>query len=143
MNAEAAKTAGRKPEWLKQVWFAGCHSDVGGSYLEPESRLSDIALDWMVSELKECVPDVQINEDILVRSPDPTALQHEETFMFELGPFYRKWPTKPRIVDPNFKLHPTVLERLKEESVPQLGEVKPYRPEQLKDHPQSAKYFKD
>ena len=143
MKAEAAKTAGRKPEWLKQVWFAGCHSDVGGSYLEPESRLSDIALDWMVSELKECVPDVQINEDILVRSPDPTALQHEETFMFELGPFYRKWPTKPRIVDPNFKLHPTVLERLKEESVPQLGEVKPYRPEQLKDHPQSAKYFKD
>ncbi len=33
---EAKKTKERKPEWLKQVWFAGCHSDVGGSYPEPE-----------------------------------------------------------------------------------------------------------
>lgn len=36
------------PEWLQQVWFAGNHSDVGGSYLENESRLSDISLKWMV-----------------------------------------------------------------------------------------------
>src|ERR1700741_4439939 len=35
---------------FKQVWFAGSHSDVGGSYPETESRLSDIALDWMVRE---------------------------------------------------------------------------------------------
>ena len=35
MHAEEKKTAGRKPKWLKQVWFAGCHSDIGGSYLEP------------------------------------------------------------------------------------------------------------
>ena len=33
------------PEWFQQVWFSGCHSDVGGSYLEEESRLSDIPLD--------------------------------------------------------------------------------------------------
>ena len=123
--------------------FAGCHSDVGGSYLEPESRLSDIALDWMVGELKECVPEVKINEDILVRSPDPTALQHEETYMFKFGQLKRKWPAKPRIVDPFFKLHPTVLERLKADAVPQLGEVKPYRPGQLREHPQAKAYFED
>ncbi|KPC60739.1 DUF2235 domain-containing protein [Streptomyces chattanoogensis] len=31
---------------LRQVWFAGVHSDIGGGY--PETSLSDIALLWMV-----------------------------------------------------------------------------------------------
>jgi uncharacterized protein (DUF2235 family) len=35
---------------LVQCWFAGNHSDVGGSYPEPESRLSDIALRWMCEQ---------------------------------------------------------------------------------------------
>jgi len=35
---------------LRQWWFAGNHSDIGGSYPEPESRLSDIALEWMCRE---------------------------------------------------------------------------------------------
>lgn len=37
---------------MKQVWFAGCHSDIGGSY-EPDKDgtvLSDIPLDWMIKE---------------------------------------------------------------------------------------------
>ncbi len=29
------------------MWFAGNHSDVGGSYPESETRLSDISLGWM------------------------------------------------------------------------------------------------
>jgi uncharacterized protein (DUF2235 family) len=35
---------------IKQVWFAGVHSDIGGSYLEAESGLSQIALEWMLCE---------------------------------------------------------------------------------------------
>jgi uncharacterized protein (DUF2235 family) len=35
---------------VKQVWFAGVHSDVGGSYAEAESGLSKIALEWMLCE---------------------------------------------------------------------------------------------
>lgn len=35
---------------LKQVWFAGVHSDVGGSYSEAESGLSKITLRWMLCE---------------------------------------------------------------------------------------------
>jgi hypothetical protein len=31
---------------LKQVWFMGMHTDVGGGYAEPQ--LSDIALEWML-----------------------------------------------------------------------------------------------
>jgi len=140
-QAEANKNAGQEPEWLKQVWFPGCHSDVGGSYLEAESRLSDIALEWMIDELKECVPDVQINDDMLVRSPDPLALQHEETYMLEIGPIKIPWEIMPREVDAKFNLHPSVIERLQADTVPQVDEVKPYRPAQLKDHPQAKKFY--
>lgn len=30
----------REPKWLKQAWFPGCHSDIGGSYPEAESLRS-------------------------------------------------------------------------------------------------------
>ena len=33
---------------MKQVWFAGSHSDVGGGYRD--ARLSDVALEWMLAE---------------------------------------------------------------------------------------------
>lgn len=37
---------------MKQVWFAGAHSDIGGSYKPDKdgALLSDNALDWMVKE---------------------------------------------------------------------------------------------
>lgn len=141
MAAEEMKNAGKKPQWLKQVWFAGCHSDIGGSYLEPESRLSDITIDWMVEELRECVPSIQINENLLVTSPDPEGMQHEEAFVLKFGPIEKRWPVKPRMVGQSFPLHPTVIERLEAEAVSHLGEMKPYRPEQLKDHQDALKYF--
>jgi uncharacterized protein (DUF2235 family) len=35
---------------IKQIWFAGVHSDVGGSYDYSESGLSQITLEWMLCE---------------------------------------------------------------------------------------------
>ena len=35
---------------IKQVWFAGVHSDIGGGY--KDSGLSDITLKWMIQEAK-------------------------------------------------------------------------------------------
>jgi len=35
---------------IKQVWFAGVHSDVGGSYPESQSGLSKVTLEWMLQE---------------------------------------------------------------------------------------------
>ena len=42
-----------KGQSIKEVWFAGVHSDVGGSYPESESGLSKIALQWMLQEANE------------------------------------------------------------------------------------------
>ncbi len=36
---------------VKQMWFAGYHSDVGGSATEDEAGLSKITLKWMLDEL--------------------------------------------------------------------------------------------
>ena len=43
------QTPGVPNQELKQVWFAGVHSDVGGGY--PEHGASDIPLAWMASEV--------------------------------------------------------------------------------------------
>jgi uncharacterized protein (DUF2235 family) len=137
---EAEKTQGRDPEWLKQVWFAGCHSDIGGSYPEPESRLSDITLQWMIDEVRHCVPTIKIRDEILVASPDSKSLQHVETYLIDMGPIRIKWPVKMRAVG-NFSLHPTVIERLSADAVPQMEEVKPYRPGALADHPEAVQFY--
>lgn len=49
---EPAKVNGKDEPSLKQVWFAGAHSDVGGSY--KQQGLSDIALEWMLREAGDC-----------------------------------------------------------------------------------------
>ena len=38
---------------IKQVWFAGVHSDIGGGYAEPESGISKFPLQWMLEEAKK------------------------------------------------------------------------------------------
>jgi uncharacterized protein (DUF2235 family) len=139
-SKEAAKTEGRKFEWMKQYWFAGCHSDIGGSYPEPESRLSDIALKWMIDELAQCVPEVQIRKDRLVTSPDPMSLQHEEKYMFSMGRIRKEWRRKTREVKVG-TLHETVLQRMKADAVPQMDKVKQYRPDALAGHPDAVKHY--
>lgn len=135
-------------DWLDQVWFAGNHSDIGGSYSEEESRLSDIALQWMVDELHAAIPEVQIRQELLVMSPNPLGLQHDERqALLDPQPAWLRWLTgdrltwseKARPVDGT--LHATVLTRLAAAAVPQMGEVKPYRPEKLRTHPKAAAFF--
>ena len=46
-----------EPEQFDQIWFAGNHADIGGSYPENESRLSDIALAWMVEFITDKIPE--------------------------------------------------------------------------------------
>lgn len=38
------------PQDIRQLWFAGVHSDVGGGYPEKESGLAKIPLIWMIEE---------------------------------------------------------------------------------------------
>lgn len=62
---------------MKQVWFVGAHSDVGGSY-KPDgdgALLSDIALEWMMRE----AASVGLTTETHLRqglNPVPTATLH-------------------------------------------------------------------
>lgn len=68
-----------------EAWFAGVHSDVGGSYPEAESQLSKIALRWMLCEAERAGLNVDQARKAAILggtppwiSPDPLTLnQHE------------------------------------------------------------------
>lgn len=55
---------------IEQVWFPGCHANVGGGY--PDSRLSDIALLWMAERAVATTPlDIDLAGLRRTSSPDP------------------------------------------------------------------------
>ena len=53
-------------------WFAGVHSNVGGSY--PESGLSDVTLLWMMGKAEGCGLAVDGNQMANVNNPRPDPL---------------------------------------------------------------------
>lgn len=68
---------------VKQVWFEGAHSDVGGGYVE--TGLSDTALLWMVREAHEAglVFDVPLLTHYVGSGSDP--IRHDPlTLMFKV-----------------------------------------------------------
>jgi uncharacterized protein (DUF2235 family) len=58
---------------IKQVWFAGVHSDVGGSYGYLECGLSQFSLEWMLCEAKAygLLIDPERAKSVLGRIPPP------------------------------------------------------------------------
>jgi uncharacterized protein (DUF2235 family) len=136
--------------WLKQVWFAGNHSDIGGSYAEEESRLSDIPLRWMVTELKAAIPKINVREEILVTSPDPLALQHDEiaakldgqpALLRRLTRDKLTWTKRVRDVGDTADIDQSVLDRMAAQAVPQMGEVTKYRPSNLLSHHRTKHFY--
>jgi hypothetical protein len=136
------------PDWLQQVWFAGNHSDIGGSYPENEARLSDIALEWMVHAARS-LPDgrtsdasgIKVDESYLKLHPDPLGPQHDEREPGYLGGRF-KWDEGLREVQDEAILHATVLERFAVNGgVQHYYERLPYRPENLRSHAKVKKYY--
>ena len=71
-----------EPQWFEQIWFAGNHSDIGGSYAEDESRLSDTSFNWMIAEATKIPNGLLIDKNVLKLYPSPTGMQHDETRSF-------------------------------------------------------------
>lgn len=141
-------TAHQEPAWLKQVWFAGNHSDIGGSYPEDESRLSDIALQWMIEQNEEIPHPVIFNQKILNLFPLSNGIQHcEIKSLREMWPNWWpeklrfSWPMETRSMDEGAALHHTVIERFDYENTNDYGNYKQYRPESLRNHKRVKKYY--
>lgn len=75
------------PQDVKEVWFAGCHGDVGGGHPERESALIKIPLAWMIREATGKGLEVitrTVNEIVLGQNPqkpyvapDATGADHD------------------------------------------------------------------
>jgi len=161
-----AETAGY-PTFL-QLFFAGNHSDVGGSYAEVESRLSDIALAWMLEEAVT-VPEglkvgpVYVNGlkmpgtgDVgppLYLHPMDHGVQHSEIestrdYLDGLKPRWLAWlfrnqnyAKKIRTLPPDGIVHDSVRRRFELPGVQQADGFYPYRPEALREVDVFKKYY--
>jgi hypothetical protein len=134
-----AESAGT-PQNLKQVWFAGVHSDVGGSYPDAESGLSQTALRWMLCEAATAgvALDPQKFNDILGGMfpnvpPNHLGKLHQSLKGFwllgEIWPklHYRKVGTawkrgihinlgRRRTIPPGAHIHQSVLDRMRDDA---------------------------
>lgn len=127
---------------IKQIWFAGVHCDVGGGYVETESGLSKIGLQWMLNEVKQngLLIDGQKENNILGADkryaiPDPKGVMHKSLkgwwWIGEIMPKIHNRPVvingetkwkkslrvnlaRPRFIDKETAiLHESVRERMK------------------------------
>jgi uncharacterized protein (DUF2235 family) len=120
-----------------QMWFAGNHSNIGGSYSENDSRLSDIALKWMVDEAIKA--GLRVDGRYLQLFPDPLGPQHDErrSFLFRLS------AAEPRTIREDAPLHPTVIERFKGGEVLHYDRYKEYRPTPLRNHIEAKQFYSE
>jgi uncharacterized protein (DUF2235 family) len=78
---------------LEQVWFAGVHSNIGGSY--PDAGLSDLTLLWMAEKAESCGLKIDRNSMSSINNPRPNAfgeIYNSQTVWYEitgLGDFVR------------------------------------------------------
>lgn len=130
---------------FQQFWFAGNHSDIGGSYAENEARLSDVTLAWMVDAAENIQGGIKIDGSVLRLYPSIDGMQHDQRK--EGFPFLTKWvritwPGGPRkLPSTDAPLHPSVYERFKLPAVVQYDVSLPYRPETLRAHRDLVNYY--
>ncbi len=100
-----------KRKRVKQIWFPGVHSNVGGGYVD--TGLSDIALEWMIEEAGKA--GVVFREEVVKQSrPDTLGVLYDSM----TGIFKRLRATPrsmPPIVEKNSgkSVHPTAISRQK------------------------------
>ena len=118
LRADFPVTAWDARAGIKQVWFVGAHADVGGGYSIAESRLSDIALEWMMKQLAEV--GVRLATP-LTYAPEP-LIDPEIHKPWTKAPF-ALLPRSPRQVAGTDTIHDSVLRRWEADAR--------YRPEAL------------
>lgn len=129
---------------FKQRWFAGNHSDIGGSYPEEESRLSDISLTWMLNEALALPHPLLVDRNRLHLYPDPSGLQHSEVFAQQQGSWWSRlvaWPSAPRMINAEADLDPSVFDRFRAKCILDCDLKAPYRPEALRHHIKLQQYY--
>jgi len=120
---------------IKQVWFPGVHSDVGGGY--PETGLSDLALDWMVKEAIAIEQPLLVDMTKLNLRPSFKGMQHSERTTWG-----RLWIEGTREEwAPDILKEKDIGNRFAEPAVPCADGERPYRPKALAKHKAYLTYY--
>lgn len=101
---DEASVAGEQT--VEQVWFAGCHSDVGGWF--DERGLCHIALHWMLRKAVECGLRVKADE-LAERRTDPLDELHQS-----FTGFWKVRGRSKRQIPDGARIHASVFERLED-----------------------------
>ena len=106
---------GQPAERLKQVWFSGVHTDVGGGYAEEE--LSNISLCWMVHEATAKGLRLYNKSEAYGRFKacitDPNGVMHNEQTGFPGKMFRRLQRTWDSKINGEPCIHSSVFKRTK------------------------------
>jgi uncharacterized protein (DUF2235 family) len=87
---------------VEQTWFSGEHGNIGGG--EPDPRLSNIALVWMIARL-QALTGLQFNTEA-VRAVAAMANVDGEVYDSTIGwPIDHRWPHLRRVLSPDAVLH--------------------------------------
>lgn len=110
----------REGQTVKQVWFAGVHTDVGGGYRE--EQLSDISLEWMLQQAT--AQGLRIYPRHRVRiAPDANGFMHDSRQGIARLYRQRQRSLGPDIIKP--VVHQSVLERQRDRH---NDPARPYQP---------------
>lgn len=100
---------------LKEVWFSGAHSDVGGGYAT--SLLSGVSLNWMIEQLESTAllrAGIKVREDRYGNSHNPEAGLLAGAGYHAMSRNIARWSLDENQLD-EFKgmlcVHPSVFER--------------------------------
>jgi uncharacterized protein (DUF2235 family) len=129
---------------FEQVWFPGNHADIGGGYPENESRLSDIALKWMLACAYTIPNGIKYDPSVLRLHTDSAGLLHDEVksgfgaITNALGMTWAYGARRlPKMENRDFSdapMHRCVYERFDMDEVPDYDAMRLYRPVTLKNH---------
>lgn len=134
---------------IRQVWFTGVHSDVGGSYVESEAGLSKITFEWMLLEAMQQGLQVDSQRAAIVLgdgsspaglpryvAPDPKGPEHKSLrgawWLAELFPRKRKglWGLPlgrwVRVIPEGSTIHATVGQSGAQVKLPAQYETEPW-----------------
>lgn len=93
---------------IEQVWFAGVHSDVGGSY--SECGLSDVAFEWMMDNAEKCGMKLKTGWKDNLKCNFKGKLHNSRTC------WWRIWRKVNRDIPENANIHPSVFDRKEKDS---------------------------
>lgn len=133
------------PGQIKQLWFAGVHTDIGGGY-GLKMGLSDLTLSWMIGEARATDHPLAVEPGLLAElRPDALGTQHDER-----ATSWLPWQegTREYFVVDRFQPLPAAMAgavepRLQAPAVPILATTGPYRPRALRLYSPFADYYRN